>query len=96
MKLWMSGEIGLGTLDTKNWREINIQIEEDLNNYLKSINYSNEKLTEVLLVLIIRNDDFTSTRVVIRVIITKINDNRFYETSIYRVFFAVFVFNFDC
>jgi hypothetical protein len=55
----MSGEIGLGTLDTKNWREINIQIEEDLNNYLKSINYSNEKLTEVLLVLIIRNDDFT-------------------------------------
>jgi hypothetical protein len=41
MKLWMSGEIGLGTLDTKNWREINIQIEEDLNNYLKSINYSN-------------------------------------------------------
>jgi alkyl hydroperoxide reductase subunit AhpF len=35
----MSGEIGLGTLDTKNWREINIQIEEDLNNYLKSINY---------------------------------------------------------
>jgi hypothetical protein len=27
--------------------------------YLKSINYSNEKLTEVLLVLIIRNDDFT-------------------------------------
>jgi hypothetical protein len=22
MKLWMSGEIGLGTLDTKNWREI--------------------------------------------------------------------------
>jgi hypothetical protein len=43
--------------DTKNWREINIQIEEDLNNYLKSINYSNEKLTEVLLVLIIRNDD---------------------------------------
>jgi hypothetical protein len=39
----MSGEIGLGTLDTKNWREINIQIEEDLNNYLKSINYSNEK-----------------------------------------------------
>ncbi|VVM19522.1 hypothetical protein BSPWISOXPB_86 [uncultured Gammaproteobacteria bacterium] len=31
MKLWMSGEIGLGTLDTKNWREINIQIEEDLN-----------------------------------------------------------------
>jgi hypothetical protein len=44
---------------SENWREINIQIEEDLNNYLKSINYSNEKLTEVLLVLIIRNDDFT-------------------------------------
>jgi hypothetical protein len=40
----MSGEIGLGTLDTKNWREINIQIEEDLNNYLKSINYSNENM----------------------------------------------------
>ena len=60
MKLWMSGEIGLGTLDTKNWREINIQIEEDLNNYLKSINYSNEKLTRVRLILIIRNDDFSA------------------------------------
>jgi hypothetical protein len=47
----MSGEIGLGTLDTKNWREINIQIEEDLNNYLKSISYSNEKLTRVRLIL---------------------------------------------
>ena len=56
----MSGEIGLGTLDTKNWREINIQIEEDLNNYLKSINYSNEKLTRVRLILIIRNDDFSA------------------------------------
>ena len=38
---------------------------------------------------------YTSTRVVIRVIITKINDNRFYDTSIYTVFFAVFHFNFD-
>ena len=38
---------------------------------------------------------YTSTRVVIRVIITKINDNRFYDTSIYTVFFAVFFFNFD-
>jgi hypothetical protein len=56
----MSGEIGLGTLDTKNWREINIQIEEDLNNYLKSISYSNEKLTRVRLILIIRNDDFSA------------------------------------
>ena len=39
--------------------------------------------------------DYTSTRVVIRVIITKINDNRFYDTSIYTVFLAVFFFNFD-
>jgi hypothetical protein len=36
------------------------QIEEDLNNYLKSINYSNEKLTRVRLILIIRNDDFSA------------------------------------
>jgi hypothetical protein len=38
---------------------------------------------------------YTSTRVVIRVIITKINDNRFYDTSVFSVFFAVFFFNFD-
>jgi hypothetical protein len=31
----------------------------------------------------------------IRVIITKINDNRFYDTSVFSVFFAVFFFNFD-
>jgi hypothetical protein len=37
--------------------------------------------------------DYTSTRVVIRVIITQINDNRFYDTSIYIVFFAVFFFS---
>jgi hypothetical protein len=37
--------------------------------------------------------DNTSTPVVIRVIITKINDNRLYDTSIYTVFFAVF---FNC
>ncbi|VVM17777.1 hypothetical protein BSPWISOXPB_4933 [uncultured Gammaproteobacteria bacterium] len=49
MKLWVS---------ESKFDELN-PIEEDLNNYLKSINYSNEKLTEVLLVLIIRNDDFT-------------------------------------
>ncbi|VVM26974.1 hypothetical protein BSPWISOXPB_578 [uncultured Gammaproteobacteria bacterium] len=53
MKLWVSETCGIDT--EKNY----IQIEEDLNNYLKSINYSNEKLTEVLLVLIIRNDDFS-------------------------------------
>jgi hypothetical protein len=39
---------------------MNIQIEEDLNNYLKSISYSNEKLTRVRLILIIRNDDFSA------------------------------------
>ncbi|VVM25575.1 hypothetical protein BSPWISOXPB_7352 [uncultured Gammaproteobacteria bacterium] len=44
---------------TRFLSKLDIPIEEDLNNYLKSINYSNEKLTEVLLVLIIRNDDFT-------------------------------------
>ena len=31
----------------------------------------------------------------ILILITKINDNRFYNTSIYTVFFAVFFFNFD-
>ena len=39
--------------------------------------------------------DYTLTCVFIRVIITKINDNRFYDTSIYTVFFAVFNFNLD-
>ena len=38
--------------------------------------------------------DYTLTRVVIRVIILKINDNRSYDTSIYTVFFAVFFFQF--
>jgi hypothetical protein len=56
----MSGEVGLGALDTKNLMRMNIQIEEDLNNYLKSISYSNEKLTRVRLILIIRNDDFSA------------------------------------
>jgi hypothetical protein len=37
MKLWMSGEVGLGALDTKNLMRMNIQIEEDLNNYLAII-----------------------------------------------------------
>ena len=32
---------------------------------------------------------YTSTRVVIRVIITKINDNRFYDTSIYTYSFSI-------
>ena len=57
MKLWMSSEAPKGI--TRFLSKLDIPIEEDLNNYLKSINYSNEKLTEVLLVLIIRNDDFT-------------------------------------
>ncbi|VVM28016.1 hypothetical protein BSPWISOXPB_3817 [uncultured Gammaproteobacteria bacterium] len=60
MKLWVSSETaGVSAIDDRNLSKSYIQIEEDLNNYLKSINYSNEKLTEVLLVLIIRNDDFT-------------------------------------
>ena len=40
--------------------KLDIPIEDDLNNYLQSIGYSNEKLIEVLLVLIIRNDDFSA------------------------------------
>jgi hypothetical protein len=62
MKLWMSNETaGVSTIDTRNLRKVRNSIEEDLNNYLKSINYSNEKLIEVLLILIIRNDDFSAT-----------------------------------
>jgi hypothetical protein len=50
MKLWMSNETaGVSTIDTRNLRKVRNSIEEDLNNYLKSISYSNEKLTEVLL-----------------------------------------------
>lgn len=62
MKLWMSNETaGVSTIDTRNLRQVRNSIEEDLNNYLESINYKNEKLTEVLLILIIRNDDFSAT-----------------------------------
>jgi hypothetical protein len=52
---------GVSAIDDRNLSKSYIQIEEDLNNYLKSINYSNEKLIEVLLILIIRNDDFSAT-----------------------------------
>jgi len=45
---------------TRPLSKLDIPIEDDLNNYLQSIGYSNEKLTEVLLVLIIRNDDFSA------------------------------------
>ncbi|VVH65777.1 hypothetical protein BSPLISOX_2546, partial [uncultured Gammaproteobacteria bacterium] len=62
MKLWVSSETaGVSAIDDRNLSKSYIQIEEDLNNYLKSINYSNEKLIEVLLILIIRNDDFSAT-----------------------------------
>ncbi|VVM27121.1 hypothetical protein BSPWISOXPB_355 [uncultured Gammaproteobacteria bacterium] len=47
MKLWVSSETaGVSAIDDRNLSKSYIQIEEDLNNYLKSINYSNEKLTE--------------------------------------------------
>jgi hypothetical protein len=42
MELWIGGEIGLGSIDYRHYSKIVITIEEDLNNYLKSINYSNE------------------------------------------------------
>jgi hypothetical protein len=62
MKLWMSNETaGVSTIDTRNLRQVRNSIEKDLNNYLESINYKNAKLTEVLLILIIRNDDFSAT-----------------------------------
>ena len=58
MKLWMSSEAPREI--TRPLSKLDIPIEDDLNNYLQSIGYSNEKLTEVLLVLIIRNDDFSA------------------------------------
>jgi hypothetical protein len=59
--LWVSSETaGVSAIDDRNLSKSYIQIEEDLNNYLKSINYSNEKLTRVRLILIIRNDDFSA------------------------------------
>jgi hypothetical protein len=61
MKLWLSGEIGLGSLDNRFYRETSNTIEDDLNNYLKSIGYSNDKLTKVRLILIIRNDNISMT-----------------------------------
>jgi cell division protein ZapA (FtsZ GTPase activity inhibitor) len=61
MKLWVSSETaGVSAIDDRNLSKSYIQIEEDLNNYLKSISYSNEKLTRVRLILIIRNDDFSA------------------------------------
>jgi hypothetical protein len=41
MKLWMSNETaGVSTIDTRNLRKVRNSIEEDLNNYLKSITTS--------------------------------------------------------
>jgi hypothetical protein len=40
MKLWVSSETaGVSAIDDRNLSKSYIQIEEDLNNYLKSINY---------------------------------------------------------
>jgi hypothetical protein len=58
MKLWVSSEAPREI--TRPLSKLDIPIEDDLNNYLKSIGYSNEKLTRVRLILIIRNDDFSA------------------------------------
>jgi hypothetical protein len=44
----MSNETaGVSTIDTRNLRKVRNSIEEDLNNYLKSISYSNSKVVKI-------------------------------------------------
>ena len=60
MILWMSNETS--GVDTTSLRKIRNQIEKEINSYLESISYTNDKIDKLRIVFVIRDDDFSVMR----------------------------------
>ena len=57
MILWMSSEADASM--TRILSKLDIPIEKHINAHLKEIGYENEKIKELLIVIVLRDDDFS-------------------------------------